>query len=196
MAQLESYDDFTLSVVRDAWETFRRDALLYVLAAALVVIVSAVSLGLLTGPLFVGFIELVRRARLGEPVALGLVFSRFDTFVSSSVALFLIALGIFVGMFLLVIPGLLVSLFSTYVLQIITYERLGGIDAIRRSISLVRAYFVHTIAIVLVLWILQGLAGVLMIALLVTTPFALIMLTLAYERLEGATQAPGLVMER
>ena len=195
MAQLESFDEFILSVVRDGWDTFRRDALLFVMAGAVWWLLGAVTFGLLAGPLAVGFIELVRRSRNDEPVAIGTLFSRFDTFVPSLVATVLIVIGVVVGMFLLVIPVLLVSLFCTYTMHAIAYERLGGVEAIRRSIALVRTNMVPTLAVVLVVWCLQALGGVVLIALLVTTPLALIILTLAYERLERSEVRPGLVME-
>jgi uncharacterized membrane protein len=195
MAQLESFDEFILSVVRDAWGMFRRDALLFVLAGAVWCLLAGLTFGLLAGPLAIGFIDLVRRSRQGEPVALGTLFSRFDAFVPSLVASIVIVIGVALGMLLLVVPGLLVSLFSTYTMHGIAYERLGGIEAIRRSIQLVRTNMVPTLAVVLVLWCLQAVGGVIVIALLVTTPLALIILTLAYERIERSEVRPGLVME-
>lgn len=196
MAQLESYDDFTLSVVRDAWDTFRRDALVFVLASVALSLTALVTLGLLTGPLTVGYIELVRRSRRGEPISVGVIFSRFDSFVASTVALVLICLAVFLGILLLVVPGLLALVFSTYALPAIAHERLGGVEAIRRSIDLVRAHFVRTLAILVVLWLVQAIGGVVVIALLVTTPFSMILLAVAYERLTLAEPiSPDLVME-
>ena len=181
-------------MVRDGWDTFRRGALLFVMAGAVWWLLAVVTLGLLAGPLTIGFIELVRRSRQGEPVALSTLFSRFDAFVPSLVALVLIVIGVTVGL-VLVIPGLLVSLFCTYTMHAIAYERLGGIEAIRRSITLVRTNMVPTLTVVLAIWCLQALGGLVLIALLATTPLSLILLTLAYERLERSEAHPGLVME-
>ena len=196
MTQLESYDDFTIAIARDAWDTFRRDALVFVLAGALLGLLATLTLGLLAGPLTVGFIDLVRRSRRGEPLSVSVLFSRFDSFVASAVAMVLIVLAVFVGTLLLVVPGLLALLFATYTLPAIAHEGLGGVEAIRRSIELVRTNFVHTLAILVVTWCVQALGSVIPILLLITTPLAIILLELAYERLaEGSVEAPGLIAE-
>lgn len=187
MAELESFDDFVLSVLRETWDTFRREALVYVLAAVVLSLLSVISLGLLAGPLTIGFIELVRRGRRGELLAVSILFSRFDTWIPSLVALVVIAIAVTIGMCLLVAPGLIAALFSTYTLHAIAYEGVSGIDAIRRSIALVRGSFLPSLALVFLVSVAQAIGGSVGFGVLLTVPLSLIALTLGYERIAGAT---------
>lgn len=195
MAEIETFDEFIQNVARETWEVFKNDALLFVIAAAVVGIVCTLTLGLLTGPLTVGFIELVRRSRRGEPVAVGTVFSRFDTFIPTFVAFLLIVIAVTVGLFLLVIPGILAALFATYTIHVIAYEGLPAIDAIKRSIELVRAYFLHTLGLLLVMSVAHALGGMVLFGVILTFPLSLIFLTLGFERLNGAQLVNPLVAE-
>jgi hypothetical protein len=189
MTALEPFDQFIVSVSRDTWDVFRRDPLIFLLAAVLLTVLSVLSLGVIAGPLLVGYVELVRRSRRGEPLALGVLFSRFDAFVSSSVALFLISMGVMIGLFLLVVPGLLVGLFSTFAVQVIAYEQASGIDAIRRSVQLVRDNLMHTLALVLLASVAHAIGSVVVFGVLVTMPLSMIAFTIAYERVMGSSAA-------
>jgi hypothetical protein len=189
MAELEVFDQFALGVARQTWELFRRDPVMFVVAAAALFLGSVVSLGLLAGPLHVGYIELCRRARRNEPISVGIVFSRFDSLVPSVVAFVIIFVGVVVGMFLLVLPGLLVGIFSAFTLHAIAYENLGGIDALRRSFGLVKDHPAHALALLVMVIILQTIGGAVVFGVVLTTPLALIGLTIGYERLTGVAPA-------
>ncbi|MDB4973756.1 MAG: hypothetical protein JWN48_2097 [Myxococcaceae bacterium] len=193
MAELEAPDQFALGVARQSWDLFKRDPLMFVMAGAVMLIGSGVSLGLLAGPLHVGFIELCRRARRGEPVSVGILFSRFDSLVASLVAFTIIFLGVLIGFFLLVIPGLVVGVFSMFTLHAITYENLGGIDAIRRSIGLVRSNLVPALVLLIMLAVVQSIGGVVIFGVLLTMPLAIIGLTVGYERITGVEPAYAVV---
>jgi hypothetical protein len=178
-----SLESFLGAVLRDSWELFKKNALVFVLATVLAVIVAGISFGILTGPLFVGLIEIVRRAQRGEAVQIGDVFSRFDSFLPSLIALLLVGLAVCIGSFLLVAPGLLAALFSGFVLHAIAYERLSAIDAIKRSVQIVREHFIQSIALFVVISIAQALGGAVVLGLLLVLPMSIIAMTLAYERM-------------
>ena len=57
MTEIETFDEFIQTVMRETWELFRNDALMFVMAAAVVMLGSAITLGFCAGPLTVGFIE-------------------------------------------------------------------------------------------------------------------------------------------
>lgn len=179
----ESLESFLSAVLRESWELFKKNALVFVLASIVATIVASISLGLLAGPLFVGLIELVRRAQRGEPIQIGEVFNRFDSFLPSLIALVLVSIAICIGSFLLVAPGLLAALFSGFVLHAIAYERLSAIDAIKRSFQIVKDHFVQCIALFVLISIAQTIGGAVVLGLLVTMPMSIIALTLAYERM-------------
>lgn len=186
MAELESLDQYALGVVRDTWDLFRRDPLLYLIAGLAVFFLSAITLGLCAGPLTAGYIELVRHARRNEPLALGIVFSRFDTWVPSLVASGLILVAVLIGFLLFIIPGLVVAVVTIFTLTVITYENTTGVAAIRRSIEIVRTSPGQTLALLLLLLVLHALGSILVLGMVLTVPLSIIPLTLGYERLVGA----------
>jgi hypothetical protein len=194
MTEPEPFDQFVSNVLRETWELFRREALLFVVASVVMSVVAVLSLGLVAGPVTVGFIEMVRRSRSGEPLAISLLFSRFDTFVSSLIALFLVGIAVAIGMMLLVVPGLLALLFATWTFHVIAFEpEVGAIDAIVRSYQLVRTYFVQTIALMLVVSIAHAVGGIVMFGVLLTAPLSLIALTIGYERLTSSEPATEVI---
>ena len=185
MTEQEPFDQFVSNVARGSWEVFRRDALLFVVASVVLFLVAVVTLGLLAGPVTIGFIEMVRRSKAGEPLAISMLFSRFDTFVPSLVAGVLVSIAAFIGMMLLVIPGLLVILFASWAFHVIAYEKASGIEALHDSYTLVKNSFVNTVALLLLVSIAHTIGGAVVFGVLVTTPLSLIAMTLGYERLTG-----------
>jgi uncharacterized membrane protein len=185
----DSLEQFLPSLLRATWEVFQKHALVFVIGAIVVTFLSAFTLGLLAGPLFVGFIDLVRRAHRGEAVQVGEVFSRFDSFGSSVVATFLIAICVAIGCSLLLVPGLLVALFSGFTLHAIAYERLSAVDAIKRSVQIVREHFLSVVVVFLLVSVVQTLGGSVVLGVLLTLPLGLIAITLTYERM--ASEQPS-----
>jgi hypothetical protein len=194
MAELEPYDQFAMGVTRDTWALLKRDPFLYLIAGLVVSLLSAVSLGLVAGPLSAGFIELTRRARRGEPLEVGIVFSRFDTLIPGAVAFTLITLALLVGFCLLLVPGLIVAVATMFTLQVITYENTTGVSGIRRSYALVRAHVGHALVLLLLVALLHGLGSLLILGMFVTVPLSLIPLTIGYERLTGVRAAEVLTL--
>jgi len=190
MAEPEAFDEFVLSIARETWDLFRREPVLFVLGSLVVTLLSVVSLGLIAGPVSAGYVEMVRRGRRGEPLAMGLIFSRFDTFIPTAVAFFVIGIAIVIGAFLLVLPALVVALFTAFTLHVITYENVGGIAAMQRSVAIVRANFIHVLALLLLIAVAHAVGGIVVFGVLLTAPLSLIALTIGYERLAGAATAP------
>jgi uncharacterized membrane protein len=181
-------EQFLPSVLRETWGVFQKNALTFVIAALIAAFLSGITIGLLTGPLFVGFVDLVRRARRGEAVQMGEVFGRFDSFGSSLVATILIGIAVIVGSCLLVVPGLLAALFSAFSLHVIAYQRASAIDAIKRSVQIVRDNFLITLVLFLLVSVLQTLGGSVVLGVLLTLPLGMIAVTVAYEQLASAPE--------
>jgi uncharacterized membrane protein len=186
----ESLESFLQAVGRETWELFQKHALVLILAGVIMLLLSAVSLGLLAGPLGVGFLDLVQRARRGESVQTGAIFERFDSFVASLIAFIVIGIAVTIGMFLLVVPGLVVLIFSTFTLHAIAYERLGAIGAIKRSVQLVRTNFVNVLVLMLVISLAQTIGGAVLLGTLLTLPLGLVASALAFQRIASTQPRP------
>ena len=125
-----SVEDLVKRSVTEAWTLFTSDALLFLLAPIVVVLLSAISFGILSGPLTVGLIQLVRKRRRGQPGAVGDVFGGFASFGASFVAMILLAIAFAIGTALLIVPGLLVLLFGAWTFHAMTYRGLSAFAAI------------------------------------------------------------------
>ena len=87
-------EEVVRSTLGEAWELFSNDFVLWVLAGLLMLLVSVVSLGILAGPMTVGFIKLVETRRRGEAGSATDVFDGFSQFGASLIASILIGIGV------------------------------------------------------------------------------------------------------
>ncbi len=110
------------------------------------------------------------------------------------VATVIIAIGAFIGMMLLIIPGLIWLILVAFTIPIIMLEDMDGIEAIRESISLVRGNFGDVVVFLIALIIIAGVVTMILslipyvgsaVASLITTPYVAVALTLAYLDLRG-----------
>lgn len=180
-----SVEDLVKRSVTEAWTLFTSDALLFLLAPIVVVLLSAISFGILSGPLTVGLIQLVRKRRRGQPGAVGDVFGGFASFGASFVAMILLAIAFAIGTALLIVPGLLVLLFGAWTFHAMTYRGLSAFAAIEASVALVRANPLPTLVLLIVSAVLCAAGSAVVLGALLTGPFAILMVTIGYELLSG-----------
>ncbi|WP_457742264.1 hypothetical protein [Thermococcus sp.] len=131
------------------------------------------------------------RADYGE--GLNAAMERIVDLVVASV---IIGVGFAVGLILLVIPGLLWLMLTTFVVPMIMLENLDAISAIEKSINLVKENFVTVLVYLVVLAIIIGVGMTLLglipyigyaLATIVFNPFAAISITIAYHQLAGVS---------
>jgi len=110
------------------------------------------------------------------------------------VASVIIAIGAFVGLILLVIPGLVWLLLVAFSIQIVMLENLDGVEAVKRSIKLVRENFGDVFVFLLVLLIILLIVSIVLglipvigsaLASLVTTTYSGVALTVGYLQLRS-----------
>jgi hypothetical protein len=181
----ESLEPFLKAVWSKSWQLFQGQALTFILASLVMLVLMVVSLGILAGPLFVGYIELVRKAGRGETIAVGDLFRGFDFFLPSFLASVLIGIMFLIGMVLLFLPCLAVALFTAFTLHAIAFENLSATAAISRSFKLVMDNLVNVLVLFFLAAVAQTLGGSVILGTLITTPFVLIAYTVAYERMSS-----------
>jgi hypothetical protein len=180
-------EPFVLRSVRESWDVFKADPVLYIAGAVIAAVVSVLSIGILAGPMADGFIQLVRRRRRGELVQLGDLRQGLALFASSFIALLLVAVAASIGFLLLVIPGLLVLIVTCFALHEIAYRGLSAVDALRASFQLARHRSLHVLVVLVGVAALNALGGVVLFGTLLTAPYAIVWTTVAYEILTGQT---------
>jgi hypothetical protein len=188
---MESVQQFLSDTFGKAWDTFKVDPLTYVVASLIMGFVTMISLGLLAGPLTVGFIRIIKHKREGREAGIGDVFD-FSSFVSSLLVMVILGVAIFIGTLLLVIPGLVVAVFGVFAIYEVAYSDVGPIEAIQNSISIVKEHFLNVLVLMIVVIAINMVGGSVMLGALLTVPFGMIMLSIAYEKItEKTALQPG-----
>jgi len=156
-------------------DDFKKDPVTHVLAHLLFVVVNAFSFSLLSGPMAVGYVRMLDKSRRGEAIGPGDIFSAFDQFVPSLVAVLLGGTAVAVGTLLCVIPGLLVAPIVPVAILLIARGEADGVNALKRGWELVKENLLMAAVTVFVLQLVASL-GVLLcfVGVLVTAPVALI----------------------
>ena len=180
------------SSLRESWGLFKDDLVLYLVATLLVFVISAVTLGICAGPMIVGFIQLVRKRMRGQDATATDVFDGFSEFGASLIAMILIGLGVFIGSMLLVLPGVIFGFITAFTFHAIALDGLGATTAIGQSFTLIKENLAPSFALLLIVAVLNAIGGSIIFGSLLTTPFSLIVMTIAYQRLRGATHADSM----
>ena len=114
-------------ILQNTWTRFiRSDNLVPLLVAAVIVVVGGgLSLGILLGPLMVGFIGMCVRVANGEAVEIGQVTDGFSRFGAA----FVLGVVVFLAVVLTactVIGPLAVTLFAMYAFHVLAVDEEGG----------------------------------------------------------------------
>ena len=125
------------------WRLFQADMGVLIVGGILATVVSAVTCGLLAGPLMVGMLLIAQRLLKNDPVKpqAGDVFKGFDSFVQ---ALLLSVIATVAIMVLSILPiigqlaGLIVCAVMMWALVFIAYEKATAIDAIKKVFELAK----------------------------------------------------------
>ncbi len=183
MANGVQQEDIIQDTLSEAWELFRDDFVLYVVAGLLLILATIVSLGILSGPLTVGFIKLIDRRRAGDTCSPVDIFDGFSEFGASFIASGLVFLGVFVGALLFLLPGLLFAIAMTFTFQAIALDGETATGGMSRSYEIVKSNIAVSIVFLVIMLVLSGIGSAVIFGTLITMPFCLIMMTLAYQRL-------------
>ncbi len=188
MTEAGRTEDIVQSTLSEAWDLFKNDLALWIVAGLILVVLSAVSLGILSGPMTVGFVQIVERRRRNEPASAGDIFDGFSHFGASLIAFLLIGVGVFIGSLLLVLPGLLFGLamaFSFHAIAIDDEDAMGGMS---RSFNSIKENPVLAAVFLVISLVLSGIGGAVVFGTLVTLPFTLVLMTLAYHHLSEPSE--------
>lgn len=183
MTEPIQYEDIVQDTLTEAWRLFHHDFVLYILAGLLTIAVSIVSLGLLSGVVSVGFVKLVEKRRRGEDGFPTDVFDGFSQFGECLLASVLIGLGILIGMILFVLPGLLFGLAMLFTYPAIAIDTETATGGMAKSYSIIKENFSLAAVFLVIVVVLSSIGGAVVFGTLLTLPFCLILLTLAYHRL-------------
>jgi uncharacterized membrane protein len=183
MTESATREDLVQHTLIEAWDLFKNDFVLWVVAGLLMIIVTIVSLGILSGPMTVGYIQLIEKRRSGQPGSVTDIFDGFSHFGASLIASLLIGVGVFIGLFLFIMPGLLFGLSMAFTFHAIAIDGEDATSAMGRSFNLIKENFALAAVFLVIVLVLSGLGGAVVFGTLVTMPFTMLLMTLAYHGL-------------
>ncbi len=192
MSEAIQTENLVESSLRESWALFKDDVVLYVVATLLMFVISAVSLGVCAGPMIVGFIKLVSKRMRGEEGTATDVFDGFSEFGASLIAMILIGVGVIVGSMLLVLPGVIFAFITAFTFHAIAIDGAGATAAIGQSYTIIKENLAPSFVLLLIVAVLNAIGGSIIFGSLLATPFSLIVMTFAYQRLRGTPQTDSM----
>ena len=184
MSSIAEPEGYLKVVFAESWEELKKNALTHVLASVVVILLGGLTLGLLFPALAIGHIRIVEKSRRGEAVSVGDVFSGMDVIITSLVTGLVMAIGITIGFFLLVLPGVALLVLWFFALHLIAYQHASVSASLGGSYDLVKANFLNVLLLVVAVAVLNAIGSIAIIATLVTLPLTVIASTVGFEHLQ------------
>lgn len=174
------------------WNLFTKDAVAWIVGILAGMLISSVSMGLLAGPVMVGFANMALKANRGQTVEIGDAFSGFNQFGVSFVMGLLYLLAVGIGTLLCVLPGIFLAFSLVWAPYFIADDERDAVGALKRSHEFTMANLGPALIFVIVAGLVggagQALAG---IGGLITMPICYLMMGVGYDRAFHATAAPA-----
>jgi hypothetical protein len=126
------------------WRLFQANMGVLIVGGILMAVVSAVTCGLLSGPLMVGLLLMAQRLLKNDPVKpqAGDVFKGFDSFVQALLLMVIVIVAVMVLSMLPIIgqlASLVVSAVMMWALAFIAFEKATAVDAIKKVFELTKS---------------------------------------------------------
>ena len=189
MAEAGSAEDDVQGALKESWELFSNDFVLWILAGLILTFGTMFSLGLLYGPLTVGFVQIVEKRRNGEAATAGDIFGGFSQFGASFLAMILLFVGVFIGSLILFLPGLIFAFVMWFCFHAIAIDDLDAIGSMKRSFELVKDNPGLAVVFFIIAMVLGMAGGMVFVGGILTMPFTMILMTLAYHRMAANSAA-------
>ena len=153
----------------------KKDPVTHIVTSLLIGIVGGATAGLLTGPMMVGYMRMIKREDEGFKAEIADVFKGFDDFVPALLAVLLSSIIVGIGFMLCVIPGLLIMALVPVATYLVAVGEKDGINAIKRAFDAVKANLLSAFLCGLVLAIIGSIGSLLCgVGIILTLPIAFI----------------------
>lgn len=172
--------------IGEGWRLVKQDLGLCMLMSLIMIVLSGCIPFILKGALTAGFQIVFMRKLMGKSIDFGDLFKGFHFFVPALVASLLIAIFVFAGTLLCIIPGLIVAAALMFTYLFIVDKKMDFWPAIQSSHNVVKGdYFGFTIFFLAA--VLLNIVGVIccLVGVLATLPILFAATTVAYKEIVG-----------
>jgi hypothetical protein len=153
----------------------KKNPITHIVATLLMGIVGGVSAGLLSGPMLVGYMRMIKTEDEGGKVEIADVFKGFDDFVPALLAVLLSSIIVSIGFMLCILPGLLIMGLIPTAAYLVAVGEKDGVNAIKRAFAAVKEHLFATFACSLILGIIGSLGAIICgVGIILTMPIAII----------------------
>lgn len=147
----------------------------HIVATLLVIFISGVGFGLLTGPMVVGYMKLIKIEDEGGKPEIADVFKGFENFVPALLAVLVGSIIVSIGYMLCVLPGMLLMAIIPTAAYLVACGENDGINALKRAWVAVKGNLLGAFFCMLILGIIGNLGVILcFVGIIVTLPIAFI----------------------
>lgn len=154
---------------------FKQDPVTHIIATLLVVFISGVGFGLLSGPMMVGYMRMIKIQDEGGKAEIADVFKGFEDFVPSLLAVLVGSIIVSIGYLLCILPGLLIMAIVPTAAYLVAAGEKDGIQALKRAWNAVKDNLLGAFLCMLVLGIIGNLGLILcFVGIIITLPIAFI----------------------
>jgi uncharacterized membrane protein len=161
--------------ISEGFAGLKKDPLKHIIVTLLVGVVGSVSFGLLTGPMMVGYMRMIKTEEEGGKAEIGDVFKGFDDFVPALLAVLIASIIVSIGFMLCFLPGFLVMALVPVAAYVVAIGEKDGLNALNRAWAAVKDNFLGAFLCALVLSIVGSLGAILCgIGIIFTMPIAFI----------------------
>lgn len=163
------------SCVAAGFSGLKNNFVTHVVSTLLIGVVGGVSAGLLTGPMMVGYMRMIKLEDEGGQPQIADLFKGFDDFVPALLAVLLSSIVVSIGFMLCVVPGLLIMALVPTAAYLVAVGEKDGINAIKRAFEAVKNNLLSAFLCTLILGIVGSLGSILCgIGIFLTLPITFI----------------------
>ena len=174
----------------------KKDPVTHIVTSLLIGIVGGATAGLLTGPMVVGYLRMIKREDEGHKAEIADVFKGFDDFVPALLAVLLSSILVSIGFLLCFVPGLLIMALVPTAAYLVAVGEKDGVNAIKRGWEAVKANLLGAFFCSLILGIVGSLGALLCgVGMILTLPIAIIgMYHMAKQLTDGGATTAAITL--
>lgn len=167
-----SIEDQIKKVFEKTWNIFSNNFVVLIVGSLLAIVLMIFIITI--PPLVFGLYHLCLNVATGKKAEISDIFKGFNQFFRSWWLFIIGGIGIFIGLILLIIPGILLIILWQYSIAISVSENKSAIESLKKSYQIGKENFTFSLVLAILMGILSSIGGLIYIGTLLTIPFTIL----------------------